>query len=308
MAFPAVSGYGNLPNGNWSPIIYSKKAQIAFRKTSVIQAITNTDYFGEIKDAGDTVKIIKEPDIVVQPYLRGSQITAQDLDDEEITLTVDKANYFAFKVDDIESKQSHIEWESLASNRAGYKLANQMDKEVLNYITTQIPSGGLSGTTSSPIEIGYANSRDFSPLNMIARFQRWLNENDVPTENRWFVADPYFYELLSDENSKVLDDDYTTKGILRNGLVASGQLRGFQLYQSNNLRQAGNGPEGSATTDYGFIMAGHMSAVASAEQINKTETYRDPDSFADVVRGMHLYGRKVLRTDAVVGAVYHSAT
>ncbi len=96
MAFQASAGHGNLPLGNFSPVIYAKKAQLAFRKTSVCQDITNSDYFGEIAAFGDSVKIIKEPEISVAPYARGQQIVTQDLLDEDFTLTVDQANYFAF--------------------------------------------------------------------------------------------------------------------------------------------------------------------------------------------------------------------
>jgi hypothetical protein len=96
MAFSSASGYTNLPNGNWSPVIYSKKVQLAFRKSSVAQAITNSEYFGEISNMGDSVKIVKEPEVSVQAYARGTQVTAQDLDDSDFTLVVDKANYFAF--------------------------------------------------------------------------------------------------------------------------------------------------------------------------------------------------------------------
>ena len=106
MAFGTAAGYGNLPNGNFSPVIYSKQVQLAFRKASVCEAITNSDYFGEIANMGDSVKIIKEPEITVQPYLRGKTITPQDLDDEDFSLTLDKENYFAFKVDDIEEAQA----------------------------------------------------------------------------------------------------------------------------------------------------------------------------------------------------------
>ena len=95
MAFATASGYGNLPNGNFSPVIYSKQVQLAFRKASIVEAITNSDYFGEIAAQGDTVKIIKEPEISVSAYQRGTQISTQNLDDEDFTLVVDKANYFA---------------------------------------------------------------------------------------------------------------------------------------------------------------------------------------------------------------------
>ena len=135
MAFPRAAGYNNLPNGNFSPVIYSKQVQLAFRKAAVCDAITNNDYFGEIANFGDSVKIIKEPEITVKAYERGTTITPQDLDDEDFTLTVDKANYFAFKVDDIEEAHSHVNFESLSSNRAAYRLSDQFDADVLGYLT-----------------------------------------------------------------------------------------------------------------------------------------------------------------------------
>jgi len=97
MAFRSAAGYGNLPNGNFSPVIYSKKVQTAFRKTSVVEDITNDDYMGEISNFGDSVRIIKEPEVSVQAYSRGTQVVPQDLDDEDFTLVIDQANYFAFQ-------------------------------------------------------------------------------------------------------------------------------------------------------------------------------------------------------------------
>ena len=96
MAFPSASGYSNLPNGNFSPTIFSKKVQKAFRKASVAEAITNNDYWGEISEFGDSVRIIKEPEIDVNAYLRGTTIAVQDLDDSDFTMVIDQANYFAF--------------------------------------------------------------------------------------------------------------------------------------------------------------------------------------------------------------------
>ena len=107
MAFKTAAGYGNLPNGNFSPVIYSKQVQLAFRKNSVVENITNSDYFGEIANMGDSVKIIKEPEITVKEYARGANVQPQDLDDEDFTLTIDKANYFAFKIDDIDFNKTN---------------------------------------------------------------------------------------------------------------------------------------------------------------------------------------------------------
>jgi hypothetical protein len=352
MAFTTASGYGNLPNGNFSPVIYSKQVQLAFRKAAVCEAITNSDYFGEIAAMGDSVKIIKEPEITVKAYARGTTITPQDLDDEDFSLTIDKANYFAFKVDDIEEAHSHVNFQSLASDRAAYRLADQFDQDVLGYLTgfkqsalhanadtvNDVVNGSKavatagsdellssmkldasdfnSGTGGQAIAIlprtgsGAAptDAGDANPLQVIARMSRLLDQQNVDTQGRWLVLDPVFIEVLKDEDSRLFNADFGGSG-LQNGVVST-NIHGFTVYSSNNLPQVGTGSSFSGTNsavNYGMIVAGHSSAVATAEQINKTETYRDPDSFADIVRGMHLYGRKILRPEALVNAKYHLA-
>jgi len=355
MAFPSAAGWGNLPNGNFSPVIYSKKVQLAFRKKAICMDVTNSDYFGEIASQGDTVRIIKEPEISVSAYERGTVIAAQDLDDADFSLVVDKANYFAFKMDDIEEAHSHINFIDLATNRAAYRLADQLDQEVLGYLSGykqsaihtnsdtvndtvsgtvadvnagtdellatmklnkgsfgNITAGGdnsipvaarLPGATTLPDE--YA-----SPVMVINRMGRLLDQQNVDKDGRWCIIDPVMLEVLMDEDSRFLNADFGETGALRNGLVLS-KWNGFRVYVSNNLPSVGTGPATTGTADqnanYGVIVAGHDSAVATAEQINKTETYRDPDSFADIVRGMHLYGRKILRPEALVNAKYNLA-
>src|SRR6056297_1229224 len=135
MAFQSATGWGNLPNGNFSSVIYSKKVQLAFRKSTVVGDITNSDYFGEISSQGDTVRIIKEPEISVSAYERGTQVQAQDLDDEDFSLIIDKSNYFAFKIDDIEEAHSHVNFMQMATDRAAYRLRDQYDQEVLAYLS-----------------------------------------------------------------------------------------------------------------------------------------------------------------------------
>ena len=352
MAFTTASGYGNLPNGNFSPVIYSKQVQLAFRKAAVCEAITNSDYFGEIAAMGDSVKIIKEPEITVKAYARGTTITPQDLDDEDFSLTIDKANYFAFKVDDIEEAHSHVNFQSLASDRAAYRLADQFDQDVLGYLSgfkqsalhsnadtaNDVVNGSKAVSTAGSDELlssmkldasdfnsgtgGQAiailprtgagaaptDAGDANPLQVIARMARKLDQQNVDTQGRWLVLDPVFIEVLKDEDSRLFNADFGGSG-LQNGVV-SNNIHGFTVYTSNNLPSVGTGSSFSganSSTNYGVIVAGHSSAVATAEQINKTETYRDPDSFADIVRGMHLYGRKILRPEALVNAIYHLA-
>jgi hypothetical protein len=148
MAITSASGGFN---GNWSPVIYSKQAQIALRKTAVTNAITNNSYFGEIANQGDTVRIQKEPDVTVNALQRHTGISVEKLDDTDFSLTIDKANYFAFKMDDIEEQFSHVDFTSLAADRAAYKMADAMDEEVLGYLSGYTGGAGswAANTTAS---------------------------------------------------------------------------------------------------------------------------------------------------------------
>jgi len=145
---------------------------------------------------------------------------------------------------------------------------------------------------------------------MVARMKRLLDQQQVDSQGRWLVVDPVFMEIMADEDSRFLNADFGESGALRNGLALN-NFHGFRMYVSSNLPSVGtgSGTTGSANqnANFGVIVAGHDSAVATAEQISKTETYRDPDSFADIVRGMHLYGRKILRPEALVTAKYNAA-
>ena len=297
-------------NSFFLPSIYSKKVLNFFRKSSVVEAITNTDYAGEISAYGDSVKIIKEPVISVSDYTRGQDTTPTKLTDQELTLVVDSAKAFKFIVDDIETKMSHVNFKEVASSSAAYALKDSFDAAVIANMfsglsasspdhvlgadnATALGANVYDGTGS--VDIGLSSETD--PLNLMARMARLLDEQNVPEEGRWFVAGPDFYEQLGQSSSKLLSVDFNAgQGSIRNGLVSSGKLRGFDMYKSNNIAATSN-----AT---GKVLAGHISSTATAQTIISTEVLRDPSSFGDIVRGLHVYGSKVLRPEAIVGAFY----
>ena len=303
----SVSGQAN---SFFLPSIYSKKVLNFFRKSSVVEAITNTDYAGEISAYGDSVKIIKEPVISVSDYTRGQDTTPTKLTDQELTLVVDSAKAFKFIVDDIETKMSHVNFKEVASSSAAYALKDSFDAAVIANMFSGLSAsspdhvlGADSATAlganiydgAGSVDIGQDSETD--PLNLMARMARLLDEQNVPEEGRWFVAGPDFYEQLGQSTSKLLSVDFNAgQGSIRNGLVSSGKLRGFDMYKSNNIAATSN-----AT---GKVLAGHMSSTATAQTIISTEVLRDPSSFGDIVRGLHVYGSKVLRPEAIVGGFY----
>ena len=304
------AGTSGQTNEFFVPEIFSKKIQNFFRKSSVIEAITNTDYAGEISAFGDTVNIIKEPTITVAAYTRAASTTKQFLTDQELTLVIDKANSFKFIVDDIEERLSHINFASVGASSAAYTLKDTMDSEVLSAmfsgVSTLSPDHQLGGdgtgsaianfTSGDPIDMGNGSS-ELSPLKIMARMARLLDDSQVPEEGRWFVAKPEFYEELADTDSKLMSSDFNQgDGGVRNGLVASGQIRGFSMYKSSNVP--------ATTNATGQCLGGHISSTATAQSILNIETLRDTDTFGDIVRGLHVYGRQVLRDDAIVKAIY----
>jgi hypothetical protein len=321
MAFGTAAGYGNLPSGNFAPEIFSQKVLKFFRRASVVEDITNTDYAGEIENFGDTVRIIKEPTVTVSAYTRGSVVNAQDLADDQITMVVDNANAFAFKIDDIEERHSHVNFEALATSSGAFALKRKYDANVLQAMSDGAGiagaddaslSGGLTttnsalGTASAPINV----ETDDAGINLMLLMARSLDDQSVPEENRWFVAPPIFYEKMFQAGNKMAEVQVTGDGTspLRNGLAVPGTLAGFRCYKSTALNSTAGTDQvtlsGVATdASENVILAGHMSSTSTASHIAKTEVVRSTESFSDVIRGLHVFGRKVLRPEAVVRGV-----
>jgi len=320
MAFDSASGYNNLPSGNFTPEIFSQKVLKFFRRASVAEDITNTDYAGEIENYGDTVRIIKEPTITVSSYSRGSVVNPQDLADDQTTMVVDQANAFAFKIDDIEERQSHVNFEALATSSGAYSLKRKYDANVLDAMATNAGLTGESGasvtqvsgigTLGSALDIGGATTPGDTAINTMLAMAEALDNESVPEENRWFVAPPAFYKHLFSAGAKFAEVQVTGDATspLRNGLVSLGNIAGFQCYKSTALVSNGGTDQvtlsGLATDGTeNVILGGHMSATATASHIAKTEVVRSTETFSDIVRGLHVFGRKVLRPEAIVRGV-----
>jgi len=298
-------GVSGQTNGFFIPEIYSKKVQIALRKAAVAEAICNTDYMGEISSFGDTVNIIKEPQIAVADYTRGLAVTSTDLTDQELVLTIDQAKSFSFKIDDLEKRFSHVNFQAVAADNAAYALRDAMDSNILAAISAGATVTTGMGTTSVPIDIGFG-SGEIDPLNQMSLAAKELDEANAPEDGRWFVAAPEWYNQLANTSSKLLSVDFNAgQGSIRNGLVASGLLRGFQMYKSNNLPTndlTGATPAGTATAPEALF--GHISGTSAASSMNKVETVRDTGTFSDIVRGLMVWGRKVLRPEITGKIIY----
>ena len=299
--FDAAVGYGQLPNGKWSPTVYQKDTLDYLKRIAVAEEITNTDYEGVIKAQGDTVKIMKEPVISVKDYKRGTKIEPQDLIDEDLELIIDQGKYYAFRMDDIESQMSHIDWAGKAVASGAYELKNALDANILAYAQTNATTSAGTGTNASPITIGYGAGNSFSPLDYINRFARLLDENDVPEMNRYFVATPAFWEQVGREDSKLVDIAVTgdPESVIRQRKLATSRpLHGFMCFKSNNVATSASG--------YATVLAGHKSALSTATTILKSQKQDLIDTFGQQYKGLLVFGRKVLRPEALFTGVISS--
>lgn len=301
MAFPSAAGWGNLQQGNFSPVIYSQKVLKIFRKASVAEDVTNTDFTGEIEAFGDTVKVIKEPEITVRDYQRGAKTVTQELVDDETSMTVDQGSYFQFAVEDVEQRHSHVNWMALASGRGAFKLKDAFDSNILSYINGQVTSALTYGSNASPIDVGF-DASEIDPVNVLGRLARLMDDGNVPDDSRWVVAPPSFYEQMNQTGAKLMEVQVTgdgatpLRGPLNNGRVGDRMVHNFVMYKSNNVPT----PSGSNATHN--VLAGHISSTATAQHIAKTEKLRSENFFGDIVRGLHIFGRKVFRPEALAKA------
>lgn len=298
MAFPSASGYGNLPNGVFTPVIYSKRVLLSLKKTAVVDEVTNTEFQGEISNMGDTVRIIKQPVMTVSAYTRGQVIQSQDIIDEDITLVINQAFVCQFYLDDIEVRQSHIDYMNLTVDAAAYAIRDKYDVGVLSDMANGVSSTNTAGTTAAELNIGFGGQDDYTPLDILSHLCTLLDVQNVPDDGKRFVvAAPGFYESLRREDSKLIEAQVISGNkdesvVINENLWSKYRVHGFRLYKSNNMPI-------NATSGNNVLLAGHTMATATAASILKNEIVRSPNSFGDINRTLFVYGDKVLRPSAL---------
>lgn len=272
---------------NFIPEVYSAKLLVALRKAHVYAAggVINRDYEGEINDFGDTVHITSLVDPTIGDYTAHTDITVEDIDDLEQILLINQSKYFAFELDDIEKRQAQGDVLSKQAQAAAWKLRDVADRYVAGLMATGVaPANVISETT-----ITKADAYD-----LLVDLGTKLDDADVPTENRWAVITPKFHGLLQKDSRFIAAGDAQGASVRTNGII--GEAAGFSLRKSNNV------PDGPGAGAGKLIIAGNSMATTFAEQIAKTEAARRELRFADMVKGLHLYGGKVVRPEALAAA------
>lgn len=251
------------------------------------EGIVNRDYEGEIENFGDTVNIGSLTDPTIATYTKNvTVINPQTLTTTNQALLIDQSKYFAFEVDDVDAAQVRNTGGLLskAANRSASKLRDTAD----NFLATLASTGG---TVLTPADVATADAAFL----LLRTLRMKLNKNDVPSEDRYCVVSPEFEALILGDNRFVDASRYGSTEPIRNGEI--GRAIGFRILVSNNLPAgtAGTPPEVS-----NFVIAGHPMAMTFAEQIVKTEAYRPESAFGDAIKGLHLYGAKVVRPEALI--------
>jgi hypothetical protein len=270
---------------NFIPTVWSGLLLASLKKSLVFgqEGVANRDYQGEVTGFGGSVKINSIGDISIGSYAKNGTISLQQLDDATQTLTINQSNYFNFMVDDIDTVQQNPKVMAQAMQDAAYGLRDKADQFIaglFNAATTGI--GGAGG-----VQIDKTNAYDYLVELAIA-----LDEKNVPREGRWVVVPPWVHgKLLQDSRfiaAGVLGDQ-----VIQNGFV--GRAAGFDILSSNNVVKEDVGGD-----DVYRIMSGHRIAISYVEQIQSVEAFRPEGRFADAVKGLHLFGAKVVRPDALV--------
>jgi len=271
---------------NFTPSIWASTYLEQFNKSLVMGSLCNRNYQGDVS-YGSSVRINELGDVTINDYTHGATLTYQSPNSAQKILYVDKAKYFAISVDKIDMVQNNPKVIAGLTRKAAYNMADTVDQ----FLTGMYASAGNTVTAAS-ISSG-------NVLTNISDFALKLDEANVPRDGRWMVVSPWYHQklwqaasgaILPDSQPKVFDD-----GVLRSGFV--GSINGFNIFVSMNLYE-------STAKSVSYIMAGTNDAISFVSQLDTIEpVFQRETTFDTAVRGLHIYGAKVVKPDALAYCV-----
>lgn len=274
---------------NFIPAVWAARVLENLNKTAVFPFLANREYEGDIRAYGDQVKINNIQAVTIGTYTKNSTvISPETLSDAQRILKIDQSKYFAFEIDDVDKAQQNPKIMEAAMREAAYGLAITADSYI-GGLYTECQESNLIGNDTTP-ETAFTAATD--AYNYLVKMSTILDECNVPYETRWVVVPAWFHSLLL-LDSRFIDRDPDLRA---NGRI--GRAAGFDIYKSNNIPTATAQVSSSQTTVH-HIIAGYSETIAYAEQISSVEAYRPESAFSDAVKGLHLYGAKVVRPDAM---------
>lgn len=304
MAYPTASGHPQY-SGIFIPEVWSGKLVENFYDATVLAAISNTDYEGEIRSMGDTVNIRTTPNITIRDYVKGQTLTVEQPESPKLQLLIDKGEYFACIEDDVDKIQTDIDLMNEWSRDAAEQMKIKIDQRVLTDILPGIDAlnkGATAGAKSASFDLGATSSpvvvtKDgsggtTSVTDLIVDMGTVLDEANVPESDRYLVIPAKMANLIKKSELKDASLTGDSASTLRNGRL--GQIDRFTIYVSHNL-YVSNG-------EYSII-AGHKMGFTFASQMTEMDTLRPTTTFGTMIRGLQVYGYKVVKKEAIAQAV-----
>ena len=295
MGFPVAAGRPNY-SGNFIPEIWSGKLIENFYDATVLAAISNTNYEGEIRRMGDTVNIRTTPEITIKTYVKGQTLSVENPDRPKIQLVIDNGEYFACVEDDVDKVQSDINLMDTWSKDASERMKIKIDQRVLTDILPDISalnkgatagriSGNINlGTTGTPVAVTKTNVLEY-----LVDLGTVLDEANAPESDRFVVIPAKMAGLIKKSDLKDASLTGDSVSVLRNGRL--GMIDRFTVYMSHNLNVAAGGKFS--------VIAGHKMGFTFASQMTEMETMRSESTFGNIIRGLQVYGYKVVKPEAL---------
>jgi len=329
--FPVQSPFNTNPSysGAFIPTLWSGKLLAKFYQNTMLSEIANTDYEGELKNQGDTIRIRLAPSISISDYTAGMNLNYEVPTPIFQDMQVNKGKYFGVQVNDVLAYQSDMNLMNMFTEDAAKQLKIAIENEVFfNNFVTEGPAAANEGATAGAISAAYDLGTDTAPINQatpenvlkaILRMSTVLDEQNVPEDGRWLVMTPFDRHLLMQSNLAQAYFTGDASSTIRTGKI--GMIDRFTVYVSNLLPRGAAGKAlvagltdpatgGSVSNAKArrLMVAGTKAANSFAMTVNKTEPLRNQTDFGDIVRGLAVYGRKVVKPEAMVIAQVGSAT
>lgn len=308
MAYPVAPGRPDY-SGNFIPEIWSGKLIENFYDATVLSAISNTDYEGEIRRMGDTVNIRTQPNITIREYVKGQNLVVESPDAPKLQLLIDKGEYFSCVEDDIDRVQSDVKLMDMWSKDASEQMKVKIDQRVLTDMLPDIAAANKGatagqqsaafnlGTTGAPLTVTKDGAGGTTPVvDLIVDIGTVLDEANVPESDRFLVIPARMAGLIKKSELKDASLSGDSASPIRNGRL--GMIDRFTLYVSHNLNVS------SGKTS---IIAGHKMGFTFASQMTEMETLRAQSTFGNIVRGLQVYGYKVVKPEALAQSVVQFA-
>jgi len=277
---------------NFIPTIWAARVLENLQNAHVYAqpAVCNRDYEGDIREAGDTVRINTLGPVTVRPYIKNANMAAvQELTDASQILTISQANYFNFQIDDVDKAQTKPKVMDLAMRNAAWALAETADAWIAAMMWAAVPAASTQGAVGAGLNVGFGVG-ETAPYTALLNAAIDLDENNVPRMGRWAIVPPWFHGYLLMDDRFVGTGAAEADGRAVNGFV--GRAAGFDIFMSNNV------PFAAGPVEF-KVLCGTNYATAYAEQINSVEAYRPELRFADAVKGLHLFGARVVYPEAL---------